>query len=190
MQFTEQNIYSYLLTLFPRIINNLTIKPQQVKLNKELKKASQIEPFLTRKQVYSSKKCILNLVPVDNDLEGRFCIFLDSAKDVKKYIKNDLNLNFYIEYVNHDKGISYYLPDFIIETNKGFFVVETKGAETTDVELKDKRAKEWCEDASKLTDKPWKYIKVKQIIFDQNQNIQNFDKLDGLIEAYELAVNY
>ena len=190
MQFTEQNISSYLLTLFPRVINNLTIRPQEVMLNKELKKASQIEPFLTRKQVYSSEKCILNLVPIDNDLEGRFCIFLDNSKDVIKYIKNDLNLNFYIEYVNHSKGISYYLPDFVIETKKGFYLVETKGAETIDVELKDKRAKEWSEDASKLTDKPWKYIKVKQIIFDQNQNIKTFEKLVELIEAYEVAVNY
>ena len=190
MQFTEQNIASYLLTLFPRVINNLTIRPQEVILTKEFKKATQIEPFLTRKQVYSSEKCILNLVPIDNDLEGRFCIFLDNSKDVIKYIKNDLNLNFYIEYVNHGKGISYYLPDFVIETKKGFYLVETKGAETIDVELKDNRAKEWCTDASKLTDKPWKYIKVKQIIFDQNQNIKTFEKLVGLIEAYELATNY
>lgn len=190
MQFTEQNIASYLLTLFPRVINNLTIRPQDVMLNKELKKASQIEPFLTRKQIYASKKCILNLIPIDNDLEGRFCIFLDNAKDVSKYIKNDINLNFYIEYVNHSKGISYYLPDFVIETKNGFYLVETKGAETTEVELKDNRAKEWCKDASKLTDKAWKYVKVKQIIFDQNQGIKTFEKLIELIEAYELATNY
>jgi len=145
---------------------------------------------LTRKQVYTPKKCILNLIPVDNDLEGRFCIFLEYAKDVKKYIKNDINLNFYIEYVNNNKGISYYLPDFIVETNNGFFIVETKGAETTDVELKDKRAIEWCNDASELTNKKWKYIKVKQKIFDENQNIKTFEKLIELIEAYELATNY
>jgi len=189
-QFVEKNIASYLLTLFPRVINTLTIKPQEVKIHSDPKKASHIAPFLTRKQVYTSKKCILNLIPIDNDLELRFCIFLDSAKDVKKFIKNDINLNFYIEYVNHDKGISYYLPDFIIETDKGFYVVETKGAETIDVELKDKRAEEWCNDASKLTDKKWKYIKVKQRIFDENQNIKTFAKLVELIEAYQLATNY
>jgi type III restriction enzyme len=189
-QFIESNIYSYLITLFPRVINTLTIIPQEVKLNKEPKKASHITPFLTRKEVYKPKKCLLNLVPVDNDLEGRFCIFLDSANDVKKFIKNDVNLNFYIEYVNRNKGISYYIPDFIIETNSGFFVVETKGAEMDDVELKDKRTKEWCEDTSKLTDKKWKYLKVKQIIFDENQNIKTFSKLVELIEAYQLATNY
>ena len=189
-QFIEKNIASYLLTLFPRVINNLTIQPQDVKLGLALKKASQIQPFLTRKQTYSAKKCLLNLIPVDNDLEGRFCVFLDAAKDVKKYIKNDVNLNFYIEYVNKDKGISYYIPDFIVETKKGFFVVETKGAETTDVELKDKRAEEWCKDASELTNKKWKYIKVKQKIFDENENIKTFAKLVELIEAYELARSY
>ncbi len=190
MQFVEPSIYSYLLTLFPRVINTLTITPQEVRLNQELKKASQIEPFLTRKEVYKPKRCLLNLVPIDNDLEGRFCIFLDSAKDVKKFIKNVVNLNFYIEYVNRNKGISYYVPDFIIETDDGYFVVETKGVEMDDVELKDKRAVEWCEDASKLTTKKWKYIKVKQIIFDENQNIKLFSKLIELIEAYQLATNY
>ncbi len=189
-QFIEPNIGSYLITLFPRVINSLTITPQEVKLNLEPKKASYITPFLTRKEVYNPKKCILNLVPIDNDLEGRFCIFLDAAKDVKKWIKNDTNLNFYIEYVNKDKGISYYIPDFIIETDDGFFVVETKGAETEDVEFKDRRAIEWCEDAAKLTRKKWKYVKVKQIIFDENQNIKTFDKLVELIEAYKLATNY
>ena len=89
-----------------------------------------------------------------------------------------------------EKAISYYLPDFIIETDKGFYVVETKGAETIDVELKDKRAEEWCNDASKLTGKKWKYIKVKQRIFDENQNIRTFAKLVELIEAYQLATNY
>ncbi len=189
-QFIESSIYSYLMTLFPRVINTLTITPQEVKLNQEPKMASHVEPFLTRKEVYNSKKCILNLVPIDNDLEGRFCIFLDSAKDVKTFIKNDVNLNFYIEYVNEKKGISYYVPDFVIETNNEFFIVETKGVETEDVEFKDKRATEWCEDASKLTGKKWEYIKVKQIIFDENQNIKTFSKLVELIKAYQLATNY
>lgn len=116
--------------------------------------------------------------------------FLDTAKDVKKFIKNDMNLNFYIEYVNSKKGISYYIPDFVVETDDGFFVVETKGAETDDVQYKDKRAEEWCEDASKLTKKKWKYLKVKQIIFDENQNIKTFAKLVELIEAYKLASSY
>jgi len=189
-QFIEPNIGSYLITLFPRVINSLTIVPQEIKLNLEPKKASHITPFLTRKEIYKPKKCLLNLVPIDNNLEGRFCLFLDAAKDVKKWIKNDTNLNFYIEYVNKDKGISYYIPDFIIETDDGFFVVETKGAETEDVEFKDRRATEWCDDASKLTGKKWKYVKVKQIIFDENQNIKTFSKLVELIEAYQLATSY
>lgn len=73
-QFIEPSIYSYLLTLFPRVINTLTITPQDVKLNKEVKKASQITPYLTRKDTYDSKKCLLNLVPIDNDLEGDFIL--------------------------------------------------------------------------------------------------------------------
>ena len=190
-QFIEKNIASYLLILFPRVINALTIAPQEVRLaSNEPKKASYIKPFLTRKETHSPEKCLLNMIPIDNDLERRFCAFLDSAKDVKKYVKNDINLNFYLEYVNKDKGISYYIPDFIVQDQNGFFIVETKGAETTDVELKDNRAIEWCKDASQLTNKKWKYVKVKQKIFDENQNVKTFSKLMEIIDAYQLANSY
>lgn len=189
-QLIERNIITYLLTLFPRIINTLTIVPQDVKFGQIVKKASSIEPFLTRKKVYKAEKCLLNLVPVANDLEERFCRFLDSAPDVKSFIKNDTNLNFIIEYVNENKGISYYMPDFIVVSDKGMFLVETKGEEDISVELKDRRAAEWSEDASTLTKKNWKYVKVKQIVFDENQQIKSFQKLAELISAYELASRY
>ena len=35
-----------------------------------------------------------------------------------------------MEYVNHEGGISYYYPDFVVHLDNGErFVVETKGAE-------------------------------------------------------------
>jgi len=189
-QLTERSILTYLLTLFPRVINGLTIRPQEVKLSKDEKKASSIEPFLTRKMSTEFKKCILNLVPIDNDLEERFCELLNSVSDVKSFIKNVPNLNFYIEFVNDKKGISYYQPDFVVDCGKNVYLIETKGAETIDVVLKDKRAIEWCKDISNLTGKKWKYVKVKQEIFDKNQGVKTLVKLVELIEAYQAASSY
>ena len=87
------------------------------------------------------------------------CLFKDTMQ-ISAFTNNKFFLGHSAMLINEG------LPDFVIETKKGFYLVETKGAETIDVELIDNRAKEWCTDASKLTDKPWKYIKVKQIIFD------------------------
>lgn len=180
----EPGIFQILLEIFPEKINKLTIAPQKVKLENRSRRASQVQPFLTRKKVYRSEKCILNLVPVANELELKFCEFLDRVKDVKKFIKNDVNLNFYIEYVNSSGGISYYQPDFVVETTNGTFLVETKGFETEDVPRKDKRAIEWCEDISKLTKKRWSYLKVKQDAFDVNLNISTFEKFANIMQIY------
>jgi type III restriction enzyme len=180
----EPEIFQLLLKIFPEEINKLTIAPQKVKLENRSRRASQVQPFLTRKMVYKAEKCILNLVPVANDLELRFCGFLDRAKDVKKFIKNDVNLNFYIEYVNSSGGISYYQPDFVVETTDGTFLVETKGFETEDVPLKDRRAVEWCKDVSKLTKNKWSYLKVKQDAFDVNINIGTFEKFAKIMQIY------
>lgn len=187
---SEPKIISFLDSLFIRVINKLTINPHEVRMEKHYKELIQINPSITRKKTYEAEKCILNKVPVGNELENNFCVFLDRAKDVKKFIKNDTNLNFYIEYVNKFKGISYYLPDFIVEAEDGFFIAETKGEEDETVVLKDRRAREWCDDASELTKKKWKYVKVTERIFKENADVRTFKKLVEIIESFEEATNY
>ena len=47
-----------------------------------------------------------------------------------------------MEYVNHEGGISYYYPDFVIHLENGErFIVETKGAENLDDPRKIERLK-------------------------------------------------
>jgi len=43
------------------------------------------------------------------------------------------------------------------------WLIETKGWEQADVPLKDARASEWCQDASKLTGITWRYLKVRYV---------------------------
>jgi type III restriction enzyme len=51
-------------------------------------------------------------------------------------------------------------------TDDSCLIVETKGQEDLDVALKDKRARRWCEDATRLSGREWAYEKVAQKVFD------------------------
>lgn len=61
-----------------------------------------------------------------------------------------------------------YEPDFVVVlSNRAHYLVETKGREDVDVAHKDRAAQIWCENATKLTDTAWGYIKVPQKEFDK-----------------------
>ncbi len=182
---SEPKVVDFLTELFVKVINKLTILSTEVKLESTTKEVKDIRPSLTRKKTYDPKKCILNLVPVANDFEYDFCKFLDDATDVWKYIKNDNNLNFYLEYVNEKKGLSHYIPDFIVISESENYIIETKGEESVEVKNKDKRAKEWCEDATQLTGNRWTYLKVPEHIFRNNQGVKSLKKLEDIVRAYE-----
>ena len=49
------------------------------------------------------------------------------------------------------------------------YIVETKGLEDTNVANKDRAAQLWCENATRLTGKPWAYLKVLQTAYKQLQ---------------------
>ena len=92
---------------------------------------------------------------------------MDAAIDVKKFIKNYMQLNFKMTYINHEGGISSYYPDFVIHLNNGErFIVETKGAENLDDPRKIERLKQWCEDATQSTGKIYKHLYVRQEEWD------------------------
>lgn len=47
------------------------------------------------------------------------------------------------------------------------FLVETKGREDIDLPRKDTRAIKWCEDATRLTDNSWSYLKTPNAFFGE-----------------------
>ena len=48
-------------------------------------------------------------------------------------------------------------------------IVETKGLEDVNVANKDRAAHLWCENTSRLTGKPWAYLKVLQTEYNNLQ---------------------
>jgi len=54
-----------------------------------------------------------------------------------------------------------------VDNDGGNWILETKGRETEEVKYKDRAATIWCENATTLTGKTWKYQKVPQKEFEQ-----------------------
>jgi type III restriction enzyme len=78
-----------------------------------------------------------------------------------------MNSRFALEYISRVGALRYYYPDFIVRlTDDSCLIVETKGQEDLDVAFKDRRARRWCEDATRLAGREWAYEKVRQQVFD------------------------
>ena len=95
-------------------------------------------------------------MPCDNEFEKEFAQFLQNADDVERFAKLPEQFGFAIEYTDSAGNLRYYEPDFVAVTSDGtHYIVETKGLEDVNVAHKDRAAQFWCENATKLTGKPW-----------------------------------
>jgi len=154
-------VQTRLVNLFVEKFKDFTFKEQEVK-KVDIIKVSEMKPFVWTKLVYPAEKCILNYVPCDNNLEIDFSKWLDETQDVKVFIKVVPRLGFFLEYKAEDNLLHNYYPDFVLKTGDGHYLVETKGLKGTEVEYKDKRAVQWCKDATKLTGKKWAFFRIDQ----------------------------
>ena len=166
---SETNIRFIIRETFKKYINKLTIVDSgETEVQNYIKVSNQKTFSVPRtKEFLPTKKSIFNKVVGDSHFELLFAGFLEAATDVKKYIKNYLQLNFKMSYINYEGGISNYYPDFVLQLKNGnWFVIETKGAENLDDPKKIERLKVWCEDATKTTGKNYDYLYVKQEEWD------------------------
>jgi type III restriction enzyme len=150
------------------------LEPQLVNAGRPL---SETAPFPWSRATLAADKCIFNLVPCDNEFEKEFAAFLQKGADVQRFAKLPEQFGFAIEYTDTAGNLRYYEPDFVALTADGtHYIVETKGLEDTNVVNKDRAAQLWCENATKLTGKPWAYLKVLQTAYKQLQPTR-FDDL-------------
>jgi len=181
----------YVLTViiknFVDAINTLTTVKEEVKWPGEVLQASLIKPFpwslTSKRQALDIKKTVLNLLPVANDFEAKIAQFFNRADDVLVLIKNETRtLKFKIPYIDSEGFMKYYIPDFIVKTKDSHWVVETKGQEDVDVQFKDKRAKEWCEYASKLLKQKWGYMRIDQKDFEARK----WNSFNDLVKVFRM----
>jgi len=131
---------------------------------------STCQPFPWSRPVWEGRKCVFNLVPCENDFERQFAKFLDNAADVSAFAKLPQAFGFSIDYIDSAMNLKSYYPDFVaIDASGVHWLLETKGQETAEVARKDRAATLWCENATKLSEKTWKYLKVPQKVFEALQ---------------------
>jgi len=166
---SETNVRHVIKETFKKYINALTVVDTGTTEVQNYIKVSNQKTFSIprQKEFLPAKKSIFNKIVGDSHFELRFAGFLDAAIDVNRFIKNYIQLGFKMEYVNHEGGISYYYPDFVLKLENGeWFVVETKGAENIDDPRKIERLKNWCEDATRSTGKIYRHLYVRQEDWD------------------------
>jgi type III restriction enzyme len=131
---------------------------------------SETPPFPWSRATFAADKSVFNLVPCDNDFEKEFAQFLQKANDVERFAKLPEQFGFAIEYTDSAGNLRYYEPDFVAQTSDGnHYIVETKGLEDVNVANKDRAARLWCENTTRLIGKPWAYLKVLQTAYKQLQ---------------------
>jgi type III restriction enzyme len=178
---SEPEKEEFIVNLFASKLKNLTFKTEEPQLieNKAIKDT---EPFVWSREVYPANKTVFNYIPCTNKLEKDFAQFLDSADDVVSFVKVVPKIGFFIEYISSDGQLHSYYPDFIVLTKKKeYFLVETKGEVDINVPKKDERAKQWCQDVTKLTGEKWRFVRIDQKIFEAHP----YSELYELIKAIE-----
>lgn len=128
------------------------------------------------------KRCHTTKVPCHTDLEKRFADFLDGAKDVVRYFKNE-RFGFSVTYYENNRPRQYY-PDFIIVTaerggEESYWLAETKGEIRPNTPLKSDAARAWCEKMSGTRYGKWSYLFAAQKDFDKI-DLQLVPTLSGL----------
>lgn len=167
----SSNVAHYVtVKTFAEALRELVISEQEPQLLHAGKPLSETPPFPWSRQTLAADKCIFNLVPCLNNFEREFAQFLQQAHDVERFTKLPEQFGFAIEYTDNAGNLRYYEPDFVALVDDGtHYIVETKGLEDTNVANKDRAARLWCENATRLTGKSWAYLKVLQTAYKQLQ---------------------
>ncbi|MCZ2459843.1 MAG: DEAD/DEAH box helicase family protein [Chitinophagales bacterium] len=182
----ELSIQEAIIDLLAKEIGKATVEKKQVKVQGKSIKLSETPKFTWRRGHIKLKKTVFNFVATYNDFEKEFAEFLDKANDVEAFAA--LADIFRIDYLSNTGAIRYYFPDFVavqtIGKKKVYWILETKGREYPDLDNKNKAIERWCKAVTKQTGVEWKYLLVKQHLFNTDKKAtvtlkQLEDKVNG-----------
>ena len=118
------------------------------------------------------QKCLYPVQKFDSDTERRFSVILENDNDVIKWFKPGRK----VFKIHWRSGIEEgdYEPDFVVETPEAIYLCEPKSKdqmEETTVLAKAEAASKWCSQASKVSEKPWKYLLIPHDAVDESKTM-------------------
>ena len=155
------------MAAFRSALGDNLAQPQRPALEGEVRRLSSIEPFPWSRNAPACRKTVFNKVACDNNFEMNFARFLDNAPDVARFAKLPLQFGFAIPYADSHGNLRHYYPDFVLVTADDVcYLLETKGQEDIEVANKDRAARFWAQQATRLTGQDWRYVKALQEDFE------------------------
>jgi hypothetical protein len=138
--------------------------------------------------VAEGRRCHTNKVPCHTDLEKQFADFLDGAKDVIRYFKNE-RFGFSVTYYEGNRPRQYF-PDFIVvvKSTSGAeetWLAETKGEIRPNTALKSEAARMWCDKMSRTAYGAWHYLFVPQRKLESAlaRGVKSFEEMAKTMES-------
>ncbi len=164
----DLTIQEAIIELLAKEIGKATVEKKQVVVKGKNIKLSETSKYMWRRGHIRCKKTVFNFVATYNSFESEFAEFLDKADDIEAFAA--LANIFRIDYLSDSGAIRYYFPDFVavqlVNEKKTYWILETKGREYPDLDNKNKAIERWCKAISEQTGFEWKYLLVKQAIFN------------------------
>lgn len=181
----QQAIADYLA----KKIGNLTAERRAVELKAQDLKLSDTQPFQWRRDLpaMESDKTIFNLVATFNAFERRFATALHSYLDITRFAAlgttgQEAGTRFRVEFLKPSGALGLYHPDFVavqeISDGEVDWIIETKGRVWEDTEAKDAAISHWCNQVGAASGKPWRFVRVNQIDFE-NAKARSFEELQS-----------
>lgn len=172
--------------MFGRKIGELTATLQPVKLTGKDYLLSETEPFLWRRMIAHAERTIFNVVPCYNDFEAGFATFLNNCDDIDRFAAlAEWFTGFHVQYLSQSGSIRYYYPDFVaVQTTRNgdvHWILETKGREFEETTSKDIHMTRWCEDVSSESGETWRYLKLRQTVFNDFMRRGDYRRFEALV---------
>lgn len=168
---SRPEILNYIHSLFISELNKILITKKDNSDIIDYINLNSVRPFTVKQCDYiTPKKSSFNRIIGDSTFELEFASFLDKCDDIISFTKNYYAVGFKLDYINSKNELTNYIPDFIVnQNNKNIFIIETKGMEELDLNLKLNRLKEWCIDVNNIqSDFQYDYLYIPYKKFTEN----------------------
>ena len=154
---------------------------EKVKQDKIYNYMDTIEPknSIPSKVFTGFKKALHDIYKFDSDTEKTFAAILEQDITVNKWLRPaDRQFDIY-----WNNGADKYVPDFVVETAQGLFLIELKRADqlpTTEVQEKAKAAQKWVQAVNavlaKNNEKLWTYLLIPHTEVALNKDFAYFER--------------